>query len=477
MINNDEIEKDDNKMIKSIQNILLKQKLFFKSDKSKDVEYRIEALRRLKASVIKMEDEIILALNKDLGKSEQEGFLTEVQTVYSALNLAIKKTKAWAKPKKVATPLIMTGKSKIIKEPYGMILIIAPFNYPFSLAIEPLIGAISAGNTAIIKPSELTINTAYVIEKIINETFNEEYVSVIQGGINETQELLDSDIDYVFFTGSPKVGRIINERVASKLIPVTMELGGKSPAVFLKSKNLNISAKRLLWGKLMNNGQTCIAPDYILVDEKIKDSLIHALKLNFREMYGEPKDLSCNNDYSRIVNKSHINRLTEIIEKDKKYIVFGGEYDKDKKFLEFTILDIPKEKAKDAASMNEEIFGPILPIISFTKIEEAIKIIQEYPNPLAAYIFSDDGSLKNLLIEQITAGGITVNDTIKHITNDKLPFGGIRTSGIGNYHGKFSFDTFSHSKAVYENKSKFNISMIMPPYTAKKLKFLKKFVK
>lgn len=460
-----------------IENTVRAQKEFFDTHVTLDVQYRIESLKRLKSNIKIMEEEILTALNKDLGKSIQEGFLTEIQTVYSALDLAIKKTKTWARPKKVGTSLLMTGKSKIIKEPYGTALIIAPFNYPFSLAIEPLIGAIAAGNTAIIKPGEVTKNTSDAIKKLISMTFDSEYVAVIKGGIEETSFLLEAEPDFVFFTGSPKTGSVILSKIGEKLIPSTMELGGKSPTIVDKNCNLKNAAKRIIWGKLMNNGQTCVAPDYVLVDRQVKDEFINLLWTNFEEMYGKADNLQENADYGRIISEIQTAKLADIIDKDREYIVFGGKTDIKDRFVEFTILDIPMNKIDEVHSMKNENFGPILPVIAYDKMEDVIQVIKHHPKPLAMYIFTEDSHLKEYLLKNISAGGVAVNDVIKHITNPNLPFGGVGSSGMGNYHGKYSFDTFSHSKSLYENKAKFNVDAIFPPYTDKKFDFIKKFIK
>lgn len=456
-------------MQKDIDEIIRQQKEYFLGQNTKDVSFRIYSLKRLKSTIKRYEEDVLKALEKDLGKHPQEGFLTELAVVYSSLDLFIKKTRTWAKSERVHTPIYQFGKSYIEYEPYGAVLIIAPFNYPFQLAFEPLIGAISAGNTAVVKPSELSIETSRVIKKIISEAFSMEYVAVVEGGVEETTELLKQRFDYIFFTGSVPVGKIVMEAAAKNLIPVTLELGGKSPAIIDDTFDLKLAAERIVWGKFLNNGQTCIAPDYILVKDKVREELIKYLKESLLAFYSN--DIKNNPDYGRIINEKHTKRLANIIEEDKEYVVFGGSYDIEKRFIEPTLLDILNT---DAASMQEEIFGPILPIMGFKELSDAVQIVRKFEKPLALYIFSNNKESQEYLQRNILSGGLSINDTIKHISVPELPFGGVGHSGIGSYHGIYSFKLFSHKRGVYVNKLKWNIKQIFPPFSKRNLDLIRK---
>ena len=350
-----------------------------------------------------------------------------------------KELKNWSKTKQTDTPLyLFPTKSYIKKEPYGTVLIIGPFNYPVQLVFEPLIGAIAAGNTAIVKPSELTPHVAIVIKDIIEDTFDEAYVSVVEGGIEETQTLLSLPFDYIFFTGSEKVGKIVYEAAARKLIPVTLELGGKSPVIVDDTANIKVASERISFGKFTNAGQTCVAPDYILVQRKVKNDLIKALKKTITEFYGE--NIEKSPDFGRIVNQKHFNRLNDLIQIHKDNVVFGGNSSKEDLYIEPTLLD---NITNDNKIMKEEIFGPILPIITYDNFDEVLEIIQSKSKPLSLYLFSEDENMTHRVVEELSFGGGAINDTLMHLANPNLPFGGVGSSGIGQYHGKYSFDTFS----------------------------------
>lgn len=354
-----------------------------------------------------------------------------------------KELKNWSKTKQTDTPLyLFPTKSYIKKEPYGTVLIIGPFNYPVQLVFEPLIGAIAAGNTAIVKPSELTPHVAIVIKDIIEDTFDEAYVSVVEGGIEETQTLLSLPFDYMFFTGSEKVGKIVYEAAARKLIPVTLELGGKSPVIVDDTANIKVASERISFGKFTNAGQTCVAPDYILVQRKVKNDLIKALKKTITEFYGE--NIEKSPDFGRIVNQKHFNRLNDLIQIHKDNVVFGGNSSKEDLYIEPTLLD---NITNDNKIMKEEIFGPILPIITYDNFDEVLEIIQSKSKPLSLYLFSEDENMTHRVVEELSFGGGAINDTLMHLANPNLPFGGVGSSGIGQYHGKYSFDTFSHMKS------------------------------
>lgn len=451
-------------------NIVNNQKDFFKGGLTKNYNFRINALKKLKESIIKYEEDISKSLLLDLGKSSNESYLTEIGMVLSELNFHIKKLKNMMKIKKVKTPLFLfPAKSYIYPEPYGSVLIISPWNYPFLLSINPLIGAISAGNTVIIKPSEYSINTSNLLEQIIKETFDDSYITVVQGAVEETDQLLKQKFDYIFFTGSPKVGKIIMAKASKNLTPVTLELGGKSPAVITKDANLKLSTKRIAFGKTVNAGQTCIAPDYLLIEESLADDFIVEYKNNINEFYNS--DPLNNNNYPKIINNDHFERLLDLI-KDEN-VIYGGNYNKDNK-IEPTLILIDNKSTK---LMQEEIFGPILPIITFKEMDEVYTYINNKEKPLAAYIFTNNKKIQKNFVENISAGGIVINDTIMHFANNKLPFGGVGNSGMGKYHGKESFKTFSHYKSILNRKTWLDLKIRYQPISNNDMKVIKKFLK
>ncbi|MDU7159329.1 MAG: aldehyde dehydrogenase, partial [Staphylococcus epidermidis] len=412
------------------------------------------------------------ALYKDLGKSKVEAYATEIGMLLKSIKLMRKELKNWSKTKQTDTPLyLFPTKSYIKKEPYGTVLIIGPFNYPVQLVFEPLIGAIAAGNTAIVKPSELTPHVAIVIKDIIEDTFDEAYVSVVEGGIEETQTLLSLPFDYMFFTGSEKVGKIVYEAAARKLIPVTLELGGKSPVIVDDTANIKVASERISFGKFTNAGQTCVAPDYILVQRKVKNDLIKALKKTITEFYGE--NIEKSPDFGRIVNQKHFNRLNDLIQIHKDNVVFGGNSSKEDLYIEPTLLD---NITNDNKIMKEEIFGPILPIITYDNFDEVLEIIQSKSKPLSLYLFSEDENMTHRVVEELSFGGGAINDTLMHLANPNLPFGGVGSSGIGQYHGKYSFDTFSHMKSYTFKSTRLESSLFFPPYKGK-FKYIKTFFK
>ncbi|MDU2975027.1 MAG: aldehyde dehydrogenase, partial [Staphylococcus epidermidis] len=416
------------------------------------------------------ENELLDALYKDLGKSKVEAYATEIGMLLKSIKLMRKELKNWSKTKQTDTPLyLFPTKSYIKKEPYGTVLIIGPFNYPVQLVFEPLIGAIAAGNTAIVKPSELTPHVAIVIKDIIEDTFDEAYVSVVEGGIEETQTLLSLPFDYMFFTGSEKVGKIVYEAAARKLIPVTLELGGKSPVIVDDTANIKVASERISFGKFTNAGQTCVAPDYILVQRKVKNDLIKALKKTITEFYGE--NIEKSPDFGRIVNQKHFNRLNDLIQIHKDNVVFGGNSSKEDLYIEPTLLD---NITNDNKIMKEEIFGPILPIITYDNFDEVLEIIQSKSKPLSLYLFSEDENMTHRVVEELSFGGGAINDTLMHLANPNLPFGGVGSSGIGQYHGKYSFDTFSHMKSYTFKSTRLESSLFFPPYKGK-FKYIKTF--
>ena len=454
------------------ENILKRQRNYLSSIGIIDVNDRIENLKKLKNSIKKYENNIINALNIDLGKPEFEAYSSEVGFVYSTIDYFIKNLKSWTKVKKVKNDAAqLPGKSYIYKSHYGAVLIIGPYNYPFQLLIEPLIGAISGGNTVILKPSEYATKTEAIVEKIIKETFDEKYIAVVTGDYKVNSQLLDLEFDYIFFTGSVNVGKIVMEKASKHLTPVTLELGGKSPVIVDNTANLKVSAKRILWGKLTNAGQTCVAPDYILAHEDIYEELIKEFEKVIIEFYGQ--DIIRSKDFGRIINDRHMNRLNAILEHDKNKITFGGEVDFEKRYISPTII---RDVTLEDAVMNEEIFGPIIPVIKYKNMEDIKYYISHHKNPLALYVFSEDENFSEDIINRFSFGGGCVNDTISHVASAYLPFGGIGSSGMGNYHGKASFDTFTHTKSIVKKSTKIDLKLVFPPYKDK-IKLIKKVMK
>lgn len=455
-----------------ILNLFNNQKKYFFEGNTKKINFRIKSLIKLKYLIKNNENLIIEALKKDLGKSEFESYATEIGLVYEELNLHIKNLTQWSKPKKVKSSLLyFKSKSYITYDPYGVTLIVGPFNYPFQLVILPLIGAISAGNCAIVKPSENSPSTSLLLEKLINDTFDSNYIHVVNplGGKETMEELLDIKFDYIFFTGSPKVGKIIMRKASENLIPITLELGGKSPCIVNKRTNIEMAAKRIVWGKFLNAGQTCVAPDYLFVEKSIKDSLLKALVKEINLQFG--KDIIKSPDYPRIVNEPSLKRLIELLNDGKVY--FGGDYDLEEKYLEPTILTDIKPNSRIT---EEEIFGPILPVFEFDDLEDVINYINSREKPLALYYFSENEKSVKKVLESTSSGGVTINDTIIHVASSHLPFGGVGPSGVGSYHGKSSFLNFSHSKSVVNRSTKLEFPFRFAPYKDK-IKLIKKIMK
>lgn len=461
-----------------LDELLQKQKDYFRTGETRDIEFRISKLKRLKKAIKIYEQKVLDALRADLGKPEQESFFSEVGGIYASIDLFVKNLAKWTKARAVNTPIVQYGESDIEYEPYGNVLIIVPFNYPFQLAMEPLIGAIASGNTAVVKPSELAPETEKVISDIIREAFDERYVASICGGVDVITKLLSQRFDYIFFTGSVRVGKIVMEAASKNLTPVTLELGGKSPVFVDENFDVRLVAKRIAWGKFLNNGQTCIAPDYVLVHESRKLALIEELKAVIREHYGE--NIKENPDYGRIINEKQAERLAKILESDEDLVVFGGDFDVEQRYIAPAILDLGKlgdASVSESAAMADEIFGPILPIVSYESLDEAVDKVRDGEKPLAMYIFSKNKEYIGSVKSRISSGNITINDTVKHVSIDSLPFGGVGHSGMGSYHGKYSIETFSHRRGVYRNKARFNIKQIAPPYNEKAFEFLRKLFK
>lgn len=450
----------------NFQNILTAQKDFFNSQQTKNIKFRKRNLEKLKDLILQNEDLLYEAIYKDFGKSKFDTYSTEISLIFNDLKFYLKNLSALAKPKKVRTNLVnQLGTSRIYPEPLGCCLVIGAWNYPYLLSFAPLIAAIAAGNTCILKPSEIAENTMEVIAKIINENFPSDYIFVAKGSVPETTEILKLKFDKIFFTGSPKVGQIVYEAAAKNLTPVTLELGGKSPAIVTASANFDVAAKRIAWGKFLNAGQTCVAPDYILVDEKVKDSFLDSLK-TFIEKNKYVPDAK---EYTRIINDRNFDRLVGLIASEKTF--YGGHHDRGKRYIEPTILD---DVTWNDAVMQEEIFGPILPVLTFKNFNDALLQIAAYEKPLAAYLFTNNKEEKENFSTKISFGGGCINDVLMHLSNDHLPFGGVGKSGIGSYHGKFGFDAFSHQKAILDRATWGEPNLKYPPYTDNKLELIKK---
>ncbi|MGM0795356.1 aldehyde dehydrogenase [Staphylococcus cohnii] len=454
----------------SIEQSFHNSKQYFNTHETKSLKFRKKQLKQLSKSIKNYENDLLEAFQKDLGKNKVEAYATEIGFTLKNIKSARKELKNWAKTKQINTPLFMfPTKSYIMKEPYGTVLIIGPFNYPFQLLIEPLIGAIAAGNTIILKPSEFTPNVSDVIQQIISDAFDPEYINIIQGNADTTQSLLHLPFDYIFFTGSEQVGRIVYSAASKNLTPVTLELGGKSPAIIDESANIKVASERICFGKFTNAGQTCVAPDYLLVNRKVKDELISALKKTITEFYGT--NIQDSPDFGRIVNKKHYHRLNELLNIHHPEITFGGQTDIDENFIAPTILD---GTTFDSKIMENEIFGPILPIIAYDDFDEAIDLIRTKPKPLSLYLFSEDENSSERILNELSFGGGAINDTLMHLANPNLPFGGVGASGIGKYHGKYSFDTFSHDKSYIFKSTRLESSLLFPPYKGK-FKYIKAF--
>ncbi|MDY8138595.1 aldehyde dehydrogenase family protein [Aquimarina sp. 2201CG5-10] len=450
------------------QEIIDHQRSFFNTNATKDIAFRIKELKRLKNVLQQNESFIYSSIYQDFKKSEYETYVTELSIIYHEIDLALIKIKKWSKRKRASVGLAnLPGKSYIIPEPFGTVLIIGAWNYPYQLSIAPAVAAIAAGCTVILKPSEVPSNTSKAMAKIINQNFDPKFFKVIEGGVKETSELLSIKFDKIFFTGSATIGKIIYQAAAKYLTPVTLELGGKSPAIITKDVNIDMTAKRLVWAKFLNAGQTCIAPDYVLVESSIKDKLLEAIKDQIKKADYKVE----NQNYTQIINHKNFDRLVEMIDPDKIYL--GGDHKKDDRIIPPTVL---KDIEFSDKSMQDEIFGPILPVLSFDNIEEAIKKVKTLSKPLSCYVFTKNKSIKNKILNEVSFGGGAVNDAVMHFTEQSLPFGGIGDSGIGNYHGKYGFETFSHYKSILQKPFWVELNLKYAPYSAVKLKWLKRII-
>ena len=448
--------------------ILQNQRAYFKAQHTKALNARQTALRSFKQMLIENEAKLYAAVQADFGKSEHEAFLTEWAILIKDIDEALGSLKNWTKPQKVRTNLVnWPGKSFTIAEPFGQCLVIGAWNYPIQLSFAPAIAALAAGNTVILKPSELAANSAQCMADIVATYFSPKLFTVVQGGIAETSALLEMRFDKIFFTGSPAVGRIVYQAAAKHLTPVTLELGGKSPAILTPSANLPVAIKRLVWAKFLNAGQTCIAPDYVFVHESIYEES-SAL---FKSIIENNNYQLASKNYVQIINERHLERLEQLIQKEK--VSHGGKVDRDSRTIEPTLL---RDVSLEDPVMQEEIFGPILPLIRYTHFEEVLSYIQDHEKPLSAYLFSNDQAEQNAWLDQLSFGGGCINDAIMHITNPNLPFGGVGQSGTGSYHGKAGFTTFSHLKSVFKKPNIFEVPLKYPPYTQTKIDWIKRLL-
>ena len=438
--------------------------------KSRDINFIKGKLQQLKNSILKNEEVIYSALYKDLKKSKFEAYISEIGILISEIDLVIKNIDKWSKPKKIRSSMLnFPSNDFIISEPYGCTLVIAPWNYPFQLAVSPIISAIASGNTVVLKPSEITKHTGEIIKTLLSDIFEENHLKVVLGGVPETTQLLNLRWDYIFFTGSVEVGKIIAKAASKHLTPCTLELGGKNPCIVDSTANLKLSAKRLVWGKFLNAGQTCIAPDFILAHESIKSKLIDLLITEIKKAYGINPEIS--KSYPRIVNSNNFERLKAILKGE--IVLHGGETNSDDNYFAPTLIDSPVSNSK---LMQKEIFGPILPILSFSDINDIDKIIKPLEKPLALYIFSTNKNFYNSIMTKYSFGGGAINDTMIQFGNSRLPFGGVGESGIGAYHGKYSYETFTHKKSISIKSNWLDIPIRYAPYDGK-LNLLKKAFK
>ncbi|WP_286263678.1 aldehyde dehydrogenase [Thalassotalea atypica] len=457
-------------MSQEIDKLVLQQKAYFNTDATYPYDFRLAQLYQLKDAMLKYTPSLVEALNKDLGRPEFEAYF-ELAMCFHEVNGAIKNLKKWMKPKKIKTDVLaQPGKSRIEYCPVGQVLIMVPYNYPAALTIQPLVGAIAAGNTAIIKASSVTPATSSLLDKMLNDAFDAQYICSLQGSTEVTNVLLEQKFDHIFFTGSPNVGRIVMAAAAKHLTPVTLELGGKSPTIVNRDCNLEQAVKRIVSGRFLNAGQTCIAPDHVYVHQDIKEQFLAKIKAVVTEFYSENPIQS--KDFGRIINDRHFNRVSALIPQDR--VVVGGQIDASQKFIAPTVV---KDVTFDDDIMQEEIFGPVLPVMTFTDIDDVRQQIAKLPeHPLAMYIFTKDKAFEQELVRKVRCGGVNVNSTLMHVANSHMAFGGFGESGMGAYHGQHSFELFSHAKGVVKSATWLDIPLRYAPYTGK-VKWLKKLIK
>jgi aldehyde dehydrogenase (NAD+) len=452
----------------SITNLIQDQRRFFASGQPRDIDFRLAQLAKLRDAIIANQDRIVAAVQADLGRPPFEAYF-EIATL-GEIKLAIKQLKTWVKPRKVSTSIdVFPASAWVQPEPLGVALIIGPWNYPFQLLLSPLVGAIAAGNCAILKPSEHAPHTAGVVADLVRSVFDSNYVAVVEGDAEISQQLLAEKFDHIFFTGGTEIGRIVMQAAAKNLTPVTLELGGKSPCIVDKTTRLDYAAKRIAWGKFINAGQTCIAPDYLLVDRTIKAEFMTHLVKAIQDLYGDNPATSP--DFARIINQRQLTRLKSLLNSGK--VVLGGDVNEADRYISPTVLD---EVTWTDLVMESEIFGPILPVLTYDRLDEAIDQINARPKPLALYVFSEDKGVQDRVLRSTSSGGVCINDTVMQVSLSSLPFGGVGDSGMGSYHGRASFDTFSHYRAVLKRSMKFELNWRYAPYTAARLKQLRGIV-
>lgn len=456
----------------SINKLVANQKIYFGTGETKSIAFRIKQLKKLRDIIEANETEIQGALYKDLGKCAFESYYTEIGYILKEITTTIRKLKSYGMEEKKKTPLyLQPASSKIIKEPYGTVLIVVPFNYPFQLAMEPLIGAMAAGNCCIVKLPRATKETSKLIQELLDVNFKARYIYGIIGDSETGSLLSEAKFNYIFYTGSQEAGRKVLEAASKNLVPCTLELGGKSPVIIDETANIRKAAQRILWGKIINAGQTCVAPDYVLIHESVRVKFFDEFKRAIRIFFGD--NVRNSKGFGRIVNEHHFNRIKDIIEAEKNNIVFGGEYDENDLYIEPTIL---QASSWMAPSMKQEIFGPVLPVLTYKNLKDAIYFINQGEKPLALYLFTRSKFVEKIIMRDVSFGGGCVNDTLLHLANPQLPFGGVGASGMGAYHGRYSFDTFTHSKSVMK-RSNLAPPILYPPYTKMKERLVKFFLK
>ena len=451
-----------------MKDIVSQQRTFFYTHKTKSIKFRLEQLNKLEQLLKSNENLLNQAIYEDFKKSEFDTYVTELALLYHDIKDAKRNIRKWSKIKRVGTNMLnFPARSYIIPEPLGVCLVIGAWNYPYQLTFAPVIAAMAAGNTVVIKPSEMSPKTSSIMAKLINENFDPSYLKVVEGGVPETTELLENKFDKIFFTGSPQVGKIIYQAAAKNLTPVTLELGGKSPAIITEDCNLKMTVKRMVWAKFVNAGQTCIAPDYVLVHKSVEKKLLDLLKLEI-----EKENFSIENEnYTQIINDRNLNRLSAMFSSENVFT--GGRINTSGREIEPTVLH--NVKYSDDI-MKEEIFGPILPVISYQNIDEVIQYVNDNPKPLSCYIFTNNKQVKKRILNEISFGGGAVNDAIMHIANSKLPFGGVGNSGIGSYHGEAGFKSFSHYKSILDKSNLMELSLKYYPHSKSKLSWIQRFM-
>jgi aldehyde dehydrogenase (NAD+) len=455
--------------VDSIPDLVANLRAHFDSGVTRPLAWRLEQLKKLEAMLRDNEATLSAALTADLRKPEIEGFMMDIGIVATEIADMRKRLASWMKPQRAATPIaIQPAKSFIVREPLGVVLIIAPWNYPIQLAIAPLAAALAAGNVAIVKPSEMTPHTSAALAKLIAQTFSPDVVACVEGAVHETTALLAERFDHIFYTGNGRVGRVVMAAAAKHLTPVTLELGGKSPCIVDAECDLEVAARRIAWGKFVNCGQTCVAPDYVLVHQSREEELVELLAKNIREFYGD--DPKRSPDLARIVSDAHVDRLAKLLESGK--VAVGGEVDRSQRYVAPTLL---RDVSPDSPVMQDEIFGPILPILPIVNIDEAIRFVNQREKPLALYVFTSRRDVEDAVLSRTSAGGVSVNTVVWHVGNFHLPFGGVGESGMGAYHGRHGFETFSHHKSVLKKSTKIDPKMAYPPYTKIKKALIKRF--